>query len=671
MFSRPVKEVNAAYPADFDQLDNIKTIVRENCLAAELPSRDIHALQLVVEEVASNIIRHAYKFQKGQIRLKLVIYNNVIVLSLIDTGRSFQPNFTGTIDLEKLIETGRKGGLGFYMVQKIMDSFEYISTGGYNEMRMMKRLKPAVAAIGSLGRMVPLRAKFSLATFAILAVIIGVSYYFINHQTTQRLYSNLEDKISALGMTIADQSAGFMLNRRSDVEFDELIVSYLRANPELRLLVITDSNGFVMAHSEDIKKIRKPFLPPDELKGVSAEPQKSVLTHTPDLNYQRVQVKAGLQNIGDVHLTYTTSYIGDQLFEARVSTVRLTLVLFLFGLLGIYLLSNYFVEPIAKITRRVRRFTSGDLESELPLEGADEFFEISKAFNQMITRLNEERRGLVDRERLAKELEVASQIQKTLLPDGISSFPGLEIDSFYKAASRVGGDLYDAFDIGNGKYCIVVADVSGKGIPASMVMSMLRTVIRIYAAGGVNARDVLLKVNNYLHGNIPPGVFITLYLLLYDSNSNGVSAVSAGHNPLLLWRVGSGRIERINPSGMPLGLPETAGRSFADALEQTEFTLNPGDMFMLYTDGVTETNDENGRQFGIERLEQIITGFPQNGKLLPVKEAAQITQAALTDFAHNKDFSDDITFIFARSVAEDSDVGGRSELETAELADAN
>ncbi|HEX2897270.1 MAG TPA: ATP-binding protein, partial [candidate division Zixibacteria bacterium] len=98
MFSRPIKEINASYPADFGQLDNIKTIVRENCLAADVPNREIHALQLVVEEVASNIIRHAYKFQKGEIRLKLVLYKNLIVLSLIDTGRSFQPNFTGTIN---------------------------------------------------------------------------------------------------------------------------------------------------------------------------------------------------------------------------------------------------------------------------------------------------------------------------------------------------------------------------------------------------------------------------------------------------------------------------------------------------------------------------------------------------------------------------------------------
>ena len=651
VFKRAVKEVNAAYPADFNQLDNIKAIVRENCLAAELPGRDIHALQLVVEEVASNIIRHAYKFQKGQIRLRLVIYKNVIVLSLIDTGRSFQPNFTGTVNLEKLIETGRKGGLGFYMLQKIMDSVEYISAGGYNEMRMMKRLKPSFGGIGSLGRMVPLRVKFSLSTFAVLAVIIGVSYYFINHQTTQRQLANLDDKISALGATIADQSAGFMLNRRSDVEFDELIVSYLRANSELRLLVITDLNGLVMAHSEDIKNIRKPFKIPEGLGLVGQDKQSAIVSHTPDLNYKGVPVMAGLQNIGNVHITYTTSYLKEQLSQARIATVRLTLVLFLFGLLGIYLMSNYFVEPIAKITRRVRRFTSGDLESELPLEGADEFFEISKAFNQMTTRLNEEKKSVVERERLAKEIEVASQIQKTLLPEGISSFPGLEIDSYYKAASRIGGDLYDAFDIGGNKYCIVVADVSGKGIPASLVMSMLRTVIRIYAMGGVSAKEVLVKVDSYLKGNIPPGVFITLCLLIYDSAERKISMVSAGHNPLLIVRNNSEKVERINPSGMPLGLPESESKSYADTLEEAEVALNEGDSFVVYTDGVTEASNEQGQLMGVEEFEKC---FAVSIKASPESSAHAMTHylvEALNEFAGGKDFADDLTFIVARSVS--------------------
>lgn len=662
MFRRPVKEINAAFPAEFNQLDSIKQIVRENCYSADIPSKDVHALQLVVEEVASNIIRHAYKFQKGQIRLKLVLYKKLVVLSLIDTGRSFQPNFNGTINLERLVETGRKGGLGFYMVQKMMDSVEYISTGGYNEMRMMKRLKPAV---GWLGRMMPLRVKFSAATLAILTVIIGVSFYFVNHYATQRLYANLDDKVSALATTIADQSSGYILNKRSDVEFDELIVSYLRANPELKLLVITDSNKLVMAHSEDIKNIRKPFHIPSQFASGDESSSREEIKHSPDLNFRQVDISTGSQKLGDVYLTYSTSQIANQLYDARITVIRFTLILFLFGLLGIYALSNYFVEPIQKITRRVRRFTSGETESELPLDGADEFFEISKAFNQMTTRLNEERKSVVEREKLAKELELASQIQKTLLPEGISSFPGLEIDAFYKAASRIGGDLYDAFDIGDGKYCIVVADVSGKGIPASLVMSMLRTVVRIYSDGATSARELLLKVNGYLQKNIPSGIFVTLFLMLYDSKSNKSTAVSAGHNPLILYRSAENKIERFNPSGMPVGLPQSSGSSYENGLEEAEITLNRGDTFMLYTDGVSEATDENGQHFGVERIEQTLFDISSRCADQKLNDAASKMKEALTDFSHRQDFSDDITFILGRRVEESETKDSKNELQSA------
>ena len=648
MFWGAIKEINAAYPADLSQLDEMKRVVKENCLAADYSSRDIHALQLVVEEVATNIIRHSYKYEKGKIALKLVIYKNKLVLSLTDFGRSFQPDFAGSIDLKRLIETGRKGGLGFYMVQKIMDSVEYISTPSKNEMRMVKRLKPEPERIGTCGRMMPLRVKFSVSTFIILAAIIGVSYYFINHQTTQQVYSNLNDKVVALGTTIADQTAGYMLNSRSDVEFDELIVSYLRANPELKLIVITDSNSIVLAHSEDIRNIRKNFRPPESMTSSAVVSEDKPLKHSADLNYMSMPVVAGQNRLGTVHVTFSTAAVAEQLLNARVAIVRLTMVLLLFGMLGIYLLSNYFVDPIARITRRVKRFTSGESESELPLEGAEEFFEISRAFNQMITRINRDRKTAIEQERVAKEIEVASQIQKALLPKRLPELPWLELDAYYKSASQVGGDLYDVMEVGDNKYCLVIADVSGKGIPASMVMSMLRTVLRIYAQGQSSAKKVLLKTNAYLRDNIPPGIFITAFVILYEADKKVMTAVSAGHNPMLYRSGKSGKIERINPGGMPLGMPGKSEDDFARSLKEVKLEIGKGDTFLLYTDGVTETSDSEGVQFGIERLLETFDGVTMSLNGNSVSKLSSKIIRKLRKYSGDKPFSDDITMLLGR-----------------------
>ncbi|MCH8026871.1 MAG: SpoIIE family protein phosphatase [candidate division Zixibacteria bacterium] len=648
MFWGAIKEINAAYPADYSQLDEMKRVVKENCLAADYSSRDIHALQLVVEEVATNIIRHSYKYEKGKIALKLVIYKNKLVLSLTDFGRSFQPDFAGSIDLKRLIETGRKGGLGFYMVQKIMDSVEYISTPSKNEMRMVKRLKPEPERIGTFGRMMPLRVKFSVSTFIILAAIIGVSYYFINHQTTQQVYSNLNDKVVALGTTIADQTAGYMLNSRSDVEFDELIVSYLRANPELKLIVITDTNSIVLAHSQDIRNIRKSFEPPESMTGSAIVTEDKPLKHSADLNYMSMPVKAGQNRLGTVHVTFSTAAVAEQLLNARVAIVRLTMVLLLFGMLGIYLLSNYFVDPIARITRRVKRFTSGESESELPLEGAEEFFEISRAFNQMITRINRDRKIAIEQEGVAKEIEVASQIQKSLLPKKLPELPGLELDAYYKSASQVGGDLYDVMEVGDKKYCLVIADVSGKGVPASMVMSMLRTVLRIYSQGQSSAKKVLLKTNAYLKDNIPPGIFITAFVILYEADKKVMTAVSAGHNPMLYRHGKSGKIERINPGGMPLGMPGKSEDDFARSLKEVKLEIGRGDTFLLYTDGVTETSDSEGVQFGIDRLLETFDGVTMSLNGNSVDKLSSKIIRKLKKYSGDKPFSDDITMLLGR-----------------------
>jgi serine phosphatase RsbU (regulator of sigma subunit)/anti-sigma regulatory factor (Ser/Thr protein kinase) len=650
MFRRPIKEIDAEFIAEEKYLESIQRTVREACVAAGMSRKDITAVQLAIEEGATNIIRHAYLYEKGTIRLRIVIYKKLIVFSLMDTGRSFEPDGVGRIDLKRLVASGRKGGLGFYMIQKIMDSVEYISAADYNELRMIKRFRPFHPdSRPLLRRLLTLRVKFSVWTFIIVTIIIGGSFYYIDRRTSRQLYEHLDDTVRSLATTVADQAAGYIINHRSDVEFDELIVSYLRANPELKLIVLTDSAGLVLAHSEDIRNIRKPYRLPRFVEVPKIERLFYHRDRERRLNYLALPIKVGERILGAVHVTYSTAQVGELLAQARMKTGILTLVLLLIGVLGIYLLSNYFVEPIVKITRRVRRFASGDLETELPLEGAEEFFEISKAFNEMITRLRRDQKNIVAREKLAKEIEVISQIQKALLPRRLPTVPGLEIDAFYRAASTVGGDLYDVFQINPERFCLTVADVSGKGVPASLVMSMLRTVIQIQAAGAVSAKETLVKVNNYLKENIPPGMFITVLLVIYNSTSREIKFVSAGHNPLLLYQAATGTVSRINPAGMPLGMPTTLGPSFEERLEEVSLVLEEGDAFFIYTDGITEATNRDGQQFGLDRLEELFSEEITKASSDEISSVSKTLVNRLDDFSGFAKPADDVTFIIARA----------------------
>ncbi len=662
MFRRPIKEINAEFLAEEKYLDSIQRTVREACSSAGMARKDTSAVLLAIEEGATNIIRHAYLYEKGMLRLRIIIYPKLLIFSLIDNGRSFRPDGSGKLDLERLVESGRRGGLGFYMIQKIMDSVEYVSGTHQNELRMTRRLGSEANKESAplLRRMFTLRAKFSLWTFFIVSVIIGGAFYYIQDRTNREIYLNLDSTVRALGMTIAEQAGLYTINSRSDVEFDELVISYYNSNRILRRIVLTDSVHTIIAHSDDIHNIRKRYSYPVFARpGHFGTPQRAIIEGE-EVNYLELPIKTGERGLGAVHLTYSSAPVMERLSESRENIIKVIGLLILFGILGIYLLSNHFVKPIVNITRRVRRFSSGDLESELPLEGADEFFEISNALNEMMTRIRRDREAEIEREKMAKELEVAKQIQQMLLPRNLPRRPGIEVDAFYRAASIIGGDLYDVFEIDEKRCCVIVADVSGKGVPASLVMSMLRTVIKIYSRGAVSARLTLISVDDYLTGNMPKGMFITVLMGIFDSESRTFNFVSAGHNPLLLFKAGTRKVVKLNPSGMPLGVPATLDQGFGDSLEEMELVLDEGDLFFIYTDGITEAVNRDGEQYGVERLTDFLQERLKNREPIGIKDISQEIINELDGFAGFAHQRDDVTFVVARTVPvvdEDSPTG--------------
>jgi serine phosphatase RsbU (regulator of sigma subunit)/anti-sigma regulatory factor (Ser/Thr protein kinase) len=648
MFKKPIKEINAEYQAEEKYLPSIQSLIRETCINANLPRKDVAAVTLAIEEGVTNIIRHAYLYEKGLVRIRVVIFRRRIVFSLIDTGRSFQPDGDSKLDLKKMIESGRKGGLGFYMINKIMDSVEYISAPGFNELRMTKLIsRQSEKTRAFMGRMFTLRVKFSLYTFAIMLTIIAGSYLFINSRSVKRIYEHLHDTVAALSKTVAAQASGYILNRRSDVEFDDLAFSYLKANQDLTMLVITDTAGLILADSRDIKNLHKKYKPPEGINASSIARPQEFIEKGDKLNYMIFYVRSGDRIIGQVHTAYTNKSYMRQINSERRKVILLTLIGLAIGIGGIYILSSYFVSPIVRITERVRKFSSGDFETELPLEDVEEYFEISKALNEMMSRLRRDRENIIERERVAKEIEVAGQIQQTLLPRKLPEIPGLKLDAFYRAASRISGDLYDVFSIDGRNYCLLVADVSGKGIPASLMMSVLRTVVRIQARGKLSSHQIMTDVNLYLKEDIPPGIFITILLAIYDSETGRMNFVSAGHNPLLCLRAKAKEPELHNPPGIPLGLPLDDDKAFAVKLIEKTIELNSGDRLFIYTDGITESMDRSGQKYGLDRLLALFGNEVSPETCFDPKKITELVLADIDRHAGIAIQNDDITFIVA------------------------
>jgi len=664
MFRKPVREINAEYRSHESSLPAIQNLVRETCINAGFSRKDVSAVILSMEEGVTNIIRHAYLYEEGIVRIRIVVYNRRIVFSLIDNGRSFQPDTDNKLDLKKLAESGRKGGLGFYMINKIMDSVEYLSTPGYNELRMTKLITrgPEIARL-MMGRMFSLRVKFSVYTFAIMLTIIAGAYLFIDNRTSRSINQHLHDKVSSLSKTVADQANGYILNRRADVEFLELVGSYLRANPELTMIVLVSKENEILADTRDIRNLHRTYVPPD---GVDASmtgiPQKYDY-ESEQLIYLVNTIQSGTRLIGSVHIAYTDNLIADMLNSERRKIIFLTIIGLAFGIGCIYLLSNYFVSPILRIVERVRKFSSGDIETELPLEGVEEFFEITKALNEMMSRLRRDRKNIIERERVAKEIEVAGQIQKTLLPGELPDIPNLEVDTFYRAASRIGGDLYDVFRVDEDNYCFLVADVSGKGIPASLIMSVLRTVIRIQATRESSSHKMLSSVNDYIKSDIPSGIFITIFLAVYNIKTQKMNFVSAGHNPLVHYRKKDGKAVLINPKGVPLGLPFADENDFGRKLQQKSIDIQPGDKLFIYSDGITETMNKAGHKYGLERLQALFESELSKNNYNSAQKISKRVLEDIDNYCGMATQADDITFITILSPSETEGKDGGIETE--------
>lgn len=247
---------------------------------------------------------------------------------------------------------------------------------------------------------------------------------------------------------------------------------------------------------------------------------------------------------------------------------------------------------------------------------------------------------LVAREkgRLEQELQMAREIQRNLLPDEMPPSKSYDIAPHWEAAREVAGDFYDAFDLADGSIGAVIADVSDKGAPAALFMAVARTLIRSHAHAGLSSVDTVQRTNDLLLDDADQsGMFVTLYYsrLLGDGRS---IHVNGGHNPPLVYRHADGSVEYMPIGGRALGW-------FPDIpLEGTKLQLNPGDVIVYYTDGLTEAENPQGDDYGEARLADIVARVAEN-------DAATIRDLILEDvdtFCAGQPPFDDLTMLVVR-----------------------
>ncbi len=214
----------------------------------------------------------------------------------------------------------------------------------------------------------------------------------------------------------------------------------------------------------------------------------------------------------------------------------------------------------------------------------------------------------VEKQRLDLDLTLASDIQKTLLPQAMPAVPGLDLDARYVAAQKVSGDLYDVIRLGDTRVGLAVADVAGKGIGASLLMAICRTLLRANAGRHESPARVLAEINRALQGDVRDGMFVTMVYAVVDVARGTVVFARAGHEkPLLAHRTAAGMAcEYLGSEGLPLGLVDDA--TFGPLIEERTVPFGEGATLVLYSDGLTEAANASEAEFGSARLADALHG---------------------------------------------------------------
>jgi sigma-B regulation protein RsbU (phosphoserine phosphatase) len=239
----------------------------------------------------------------------------------------------------------------------------------------------------------------------------------------------------------------------------------------------------------------------------------------------------------------------------------------------------------------------------------------------------------IEKERMEKELEVASTIQRMILPKEIEQPEGYDIVGMNDPSRQVGGDYYDVIPLSDDNIALVIADVSGKSVPGALLVSSLQASMHAYLEASWKLPQLVAKLNKVILRNSTADKYITFFIAILNPKTGELTSVNAGHNPPLLMQ--NGKLRKLKTGGIPLGMVDF------DAYEQEQVQLDPGDLLLCFTDGVTEATDASDELYDDDRLE----AFTARHCALDAKSFMDKLYGEIKSFVGEAEQSDDITVL--------------------------
>ncbi|MCB9933951.1 MAG: SpoIIE family protein phosphatase [Planctomycetes bacterium] len=310
------------------------------------------------------------------------------------------------------------------------------------------------------------------------------------------------------------------------------------------------------------------------------------------------------------------------------------------AILMAFLIGGSITRPLQTLMNDIQVISGGNFDHRPAARSRDEIGIVARLLGDMAAGLKSAQEVWLENQGRKHDLDIAKEIQENLLPKHVPRIAGYDVSAYYSPSKEVGGDYYDFFLVDKTHLGMICADVSGKGIPGSMVMMMAKALVSYEAQDNLSPRDIFCKVNRTLAKDIKRGMFVTAFYMLLDIPTARLTVASAGHNPLLLYRAATKQCTEVNPGGIALGFDKD-GRLFERNMKEEVIQLQRGDRAVIYTDGVTEAMSPSNEEFGEERLQAIT--IQAAGK----SSAEYLTTLvnAIQGHAQTDDQHDDITIV--------------------------
>jgi serine phosphatase RsbU (regulator of sigma subunit) len=336
------------------------------------------------------------------------------------------------------------------------------------------------------------------------------------------------------------------------------------------------------------------------------------------------------------------------------------MLLYVLGILAFVFVNVYAVALVLglvlarSITRGVhalsvgtQKLRQGDFTHQIRIRSRDQLGELAESFNLMSRGIQQLMLEQAEKERLEEELRIARQIQMSLLPaQGVAGLPGVRVAALCLPAAEVGGDYYDVLPLGDTRMGVLVADVSGKGTSAALYMAELKGLVLSLSRIYESPAKLLAEANRILTANMDSRSFVTMTYAVVDTAARRMRYARAGHSPLIHMQARTGKTRVLAPAGLGLGLD--AGPRFEQILEEDEVALEPGDLFLLFTDGLSEAMNPGAELFGEGRLRRIL----EEGRALGSEELKERILEEVRHFVGEADPHDDMTLVVLKVVPE-------------------